>query len=92
MPFRLYLLKSRKLKSLSKEEENHNILKQHFLNLNLQKGVEIKLQKRQLLANATVKVETYMAEKLYLSCIQICAPFVCQPNTFLPTNEEMVKG
>ena len=63
--------------SLSKEEEKGNILKQHFRNLNLQKGAEIKPQKEQLLAYAAVEVEKYMAEKLYLSCIQICAPFIC---------------
>ena len=38
--------------------------KQHFRNLRLQKGVEIKPQKRQLLAQAAVKVEKYMAEQL----------------------------
>ena len=63
--------------SLSKEEEKCNILKQHFRNLSLRKGVEIKPQKRQFLAQAAVEVEKYMAEKLYFSCIQICAPFIC---------------
>ena len=75
-----------------KEEEKRNILNQHFRNLTLQKGVEIKPQKRKLLAHAAVKVEKCMAEKLYFSCIQICALFICQPNRFLSTNEEMAKG
>ena len=69
-----------------------NIRKQHFRNLDLQKGVEIKPQKRQLLAQAPVKVEKYMAEKLFFSCIQICAPFICRPNRFMSTYEEMAKG
>ena len=84
MPFRLYLLRSKSLK-------------QYFRNLNLQKGVEIKPQKRKLLAQAelapaAVKVEKYMTEKLFFSCIQICDPFICQPRRFLSTYEEMVKG
>ena len=66
-----------KLRSLSKEEEKRNILKQLFRGLNLQKEVEIKPQKRQLLAHAAAEVEKYMAEKLYFSCIQICARFIC---------------
>ena len=80
------------LRSLSKEEEKCNILKQHFRNLNLQKGIEINPQKRQLLAHASVEVQKYMAEKLYFSCFQIYAPFICQPNRFMSTNEEMTKG
>ena len=64
----------------------------HFRNLNILKGVEIKPQKRQLLAHTAVKVEKYMAEKLFFSCIQICAPFICQPNRFLSTYEEIAKG
>ena len=39
-------------------------LKHHFRNLNLQKGIEIKPQKKQLLAHTSVEVEKYMAEKL----------------------------
>ena len=45
-----------KVRCLSKEEEKRNIHKQHFRNLNLQKGVKIKPQKRRLLAHAAVKV------------------------------------
>ena len=70
MPFRLYLLNS-------KREAKRNILKQHFQNLSLLKRVETKPQKRQLLVHAAVEVEKYVAEKLYLSCMQICAPFIC---------------
>ena len=38
------------VRSLSKEEEKRNILKEHFRNLNLQKGVEIKPQKKATLS------------------------------------------
>ena len=91
MPFRLYLRNS-KAKVSFERGEKRNIHKQHFRSLDLQKGVEIKPQKRHLLAHAAVKVEKYMAEKLFFSCIQICAPFLCQPNRFLSTYEEMAKG
>ena len=69
-----------------------NIFKQHFRNFDLQNGVEMKPQKRQLLAHAAVEVEKYMSEKLYFGGIQICASFICQPNRFLSTYEEMAKG
>ena len=39
-----------------------NVLKQHFRNLSLQKGLAIKPQKRQLLAHAAVEVEKCVAE------------------------------
>ena len=63
----------------------------HFLNLNMQKGVEIKPQKRQLLIYAAVEVEKCMVKKLTSSTLAV-SKSVLQGSRFLSTYEGMATG
>ena len=80
------------LRSLSKEKEMCNIFKQHFRNLDSQKRIEIKPEKRQLLAHATVKVEKYTVKRLYVYPNLFSLHLLTQSVGFFSTYKEMAKG